>query len=188
VRRTHAPLSDRDSCMQLFLASIQATTPCKQSRSHIKPLISSTLWDTDCSPPLGKLLGGALCGFSLDFGQEMNRGLRGSHGSTALHEPAVASGILPDVEARFQPPGKDARLHGSQDGRRYGSWPQLAFILWRSSLSMNHWLGFHLDADRWSRHTQRARAHGMWTYKPRQGRKAAAVVRSASAVVPLATI
>jgi len=28
----------------------------------------------------------------------------------------------------------------------------------------------------------------MWTYKPRQGRKAAAVVRSASAVVTLATL
>jgi len=31
-----------------------------------------------------------------------------------------------------------------------------------------------------------ARAHGLWTYKPRQGRKAATVVRSASAVVTLA--
>ena len=31
-----------------------------------------------------------------------------------------------------------------------------------------------------------ARAHGMWTYEPRQGRKAATVVCSASAVVTLA--
>jgi hypothetical protein len=31
-----------------------------------------------------------------------------------------------------------------------------------------------------------ARAHGMWTYKPRQGRKAATVVCSTSAVVTLA--
>jgi hypothetical protein len=30
-----------------------------------------------------------------------------------------------------------------------------------------------------------ARAHGMWTYKPRQGRKAATVVCSTSAVVTL---
>ena len=32
-----------------------------------------------------------------------------------------------------------------------------------------------------------ARAHGLWTYKPRQGRKAATVVCSASAVVTLAS-
>ena len=32
-----------------------------------------------------------------------------------------------------------------------------------------------------------ARAHGMWTYEPRQGRKAATVVCSASAVVTLAS-
>jgi len=31
-----------------------------------------------------------------------------------------------------------------------------------------------------------ARAHGMWTYEPRQGRKAATAVCSASAVVTLA--
>ena len=31
-----------------------------------------------------------------------------------------------------------------------------------------------------------ARAHGMWTYEPRQGRNAATVVCSASAVVTLA--
>ena len=31
-----------------------------------------------------------------------------------------------------------------------------------------------------------ARAHGLWTYEPRQGRKAATVVCSASAVVTLA--
>ena len=31
-----------------------------------------------------------------------------------------------------------------------------------------------------------ARAHGLWTYKPRQGRKAATVVCSAFAVVTLA--
>jgi hypothetical protein len=31
-----------------------------------------------------------------------------------------------------------------------------------------------------------ARAHGMWTYEPRQGRKAATVVCSTSAVVTLA--
>ena len=33
-----------------------------------------------------------------------------------------------------------------------------------------------------------ARAHGMWTYEPRQGRKAATAVCSASAVVTLALI
>jgi len=33
-----------------------------------------------------------------------------------------------------------------------------------------------------------ARAHGMWTYKPRQGRKAATVVCSTSAVVTLAFV
>ena len=32
-----------------------------------------------------------------------------------------------------------------------------------------------------------ARAHGMWTYEPRQGRKAATVVCSTSAVVTLAS-
>ena len=31
-----------------------------------------------------------------------------------------------------------------------------------------------------------ARAHGLWTYEPRQGRKAATVVCSATAVVALA--
>jgi hypothetical protein len=36
------------------------------------------------------------------------------------------------------------------------------------------------------RHISGARAHGMWTYEPRQGRKAATVVCSASAVVTLA--
>gem|GEM_PF-6261907 len=35
-------------------------------------------------------------------------------------------------------------------------------------------------------HTNFARAHGMQTYEPRQGRKAATVVCSASAVVALA--
>jgi len=33
-----------------------------------------------------------------------------------------------------------------------------------------------------------ARAHGLWTYEPRQGRKAATVVCSASAVVTLASL
>jgi hypothetical protein len=33
-----------------------------------------------------------------------------------------------------------------------------------------------------------ARAHGMWTYEPRQGRKAATAVCSASAVVTLAPL
>ena len=33
-----------------------------------------------------------------------------------------------------------------------------------------------------------ARAHGLWTYEPRQGRKAATVVCSASAVVTLALL
>ena len=37
-----------------------------------------------------------------------------------------------------------------------------------------------------SRTVCRARAHGMWTYEPRQGRKAATVVCSVSAVVTLA--
>ena len=37
-----------------------------------------------------------------------------------------------------------------------------------------------------SRTVFRARAHGMWTYEPRQGRKAATAVCSASAVVTLA--
>jgi hypothetical protein len=36
------------------------------------------------------------------------------------------------------------------------------------------------------RHILGARAHGLWTYEPRQGRKAATVVCSASAVVTLA--
>jgi hypothetical protein len=35
-------------------------------------------------------------------------------------------------------------------------------------------------------HSLSARAHGMWTYEPRQGRKAATVVCSVSAVVTLA--
>jgi len=39
---------------------------------------------------------------------------------------------------------------------------------------------------RWPRFFS-ARAHGMWTYEPRQGRKAATVVCSASAVVTLAS-
>jgi hypothetical protein len=36
------------------------------------------------------------------------------------------------------------------------------------------------------RHILSARAHGLWTYEPRQGRKAATVVCSALAVVTLA--
>ena len=36
------------------------------------------------------------------------------------------------------------------------------------------------------RHILVARAHGLWTYEPRQGRKAATVVCSALAVVTLA--
>src|SRR5215467_2823277 len=36
------------------------------------------------------------------------------------------------------------------------------------------------------RHIDEARAHGLWTYEPRQGRKAATVVCSAFAVVTLA--
>ena len=43
-----------------------------------------------------------------------------------------------------------------------------------------------LEADRLLPHIVSARAHGMWTYKPRQGRKAATVVCSTSAVVTLA--
>jgi len=35
-------------------------------------------------------------------------------------------------------------------------------------------------------HIRPARAHGLWTYETRQGRKAATVVCSASAVVTLA--
>ena len=43
-----------------------------------------------------------------------------------------------------------------------------------------------LEPENGLRHISAARAHGMWTYEPRQGRKAATVVCSASAVVTLA--
>jgi len=43
-----------------------------------------------------------------------------------------------------------------------------------------------LEGARWVQHIQGVRAHGMWTYEPRQGRKAATVVCSTSAVVTLA--
>jgi len=43
-----------------------------------------------------------------------------------------------------------------------------------------------LEAVRRLPHIVSARAHGMWTYKLRQGRKAATVVCSTSAVVTLA--
>ena len=46
---------------------------------------------------------------------------------------------------------------------------------------------FVLERGWWLRHILAARAHGMWTYEPRQGRKAATVVCSASAVVTLAS-
>src|SRR5690349_6026737 len=46
--------------------------------------------------------------------------------------------------------------------------------------------GFHLKPSSESRTVCLARAHGMRTYEPRQGRKAATVVCSTSAVVTLA--
>ncbi len=46
--------------------------------------------------------------------------------------------------------------------------------------------GFLLDATMRVGLNRFARAHGMWTYEPRQGRKAATVVCSACAVVTLA--
>src|SRR5258705_9993785 len=46
-------------------------------------------------------------------------------------------------------------------------------------------LFFLKGAEGWGR-VMLARAHGLWTYEPRQGRKAATVVCSASAVVTLA--
>jgi len=42
-----------------------------------------------------------------------------------------------------------------------------------------------LDNELIVRQIQGVRAHGMWTYEPRQGRKAATVVCSVSAVVTL---
>jgi hypothetical protein len=42
-----------------------------------------------------------------------------------------------------------------------------------------------LDNRMFVRQIQGVRAHGMWTYEPRQGRKAATVVCSVSAVVTL---
>jgi hypothetical protein len=45
---------------------------------------------------------------------------------------------------------------------------------------------FVLEAALFLAHIPLARAHGMWTYEPRQGRKAATVVCSTSAVVTLA--
>jgi len=45
---------------------------------------------------------------------------------------------------------------------------------------------FRLAAIEMIRQSSSARAHGLWTYEPRQGRKAATVVCSASAVVTLA--
>jgi hypothetical protein len=45
---------------------------------------------------------------------------------------------------------------------------------------------FLLEAMVFLAHIPGARAHGMWTYEPRQGRKAATVVCSTSAVVTLA--
>jgi len=45
---------------------------------------------------------------------------------------------------------------------------------------------FPLNAPYFCRTLSRARAHGLWTYEPRQGRKAATVVCSAFAVVTLA--
>src|SRR5262245_21000298 len=44
----------------------------------------------------------------------------------------------------------------------------------------------HLKPSHYFRNDLPARAHGMWTYEPRQGRKAATVVCSVSAVVTLA--
>ena len=44
---------------------------------------------------------------------------------------------------------------------------------------------FLLDETAGLRQIYFARAHGMWTYEPRQGRKAATVVCSVSAVVTL---
>ena len=46
---------------------------------------------------------------------------------------------------------------------------------------------FSLKANRGCITFPPARAHGLWTYEPRQGRKAATVVCSTSAVVTLAT-
>ena len=45
---------------------------------------------------------------------------------------------------------------------------------------------FLLEGGAGGRLNTRARAHGMWTYEPRQGRKAATAVCSVSAVVTLA--
>ena len=45
---------------------------------------------------------------------------------------------------------------------------------------------FYLKASVGCRTFMTVRAHGMWTYEPRQGRKAATVVCSTSAVVTLA--
>ena len=45
---------------------------------------------------------------------------------------------------------------------------------------------FFLEAASAVGHIHPARAHGLWTYETRQGRKAATVVCSASAVVTLA--
>jgi hypothetical protein len=70
---------------------------------------------------------------------------------------------------------KTVRLHGEVIGRCRKKF-QPKFSRRETNLAALRTLGF----------ITRARAHGMWTYEPRQGRKAATVVCSASAVVTLA--
>ena len=55
-----------------------------------------------------------------------------------------------------------------------------------SKLAIGISTGFSLKPPPQCRTFPAARAHGMWTYEPRQGRKAATVVCSVSAVVTLA--
>src|ERR1051326_2120855 len=61
--------------------------------------------------------------------------------------------------------------------------PPLGLVPLQTDLSTS---AIPLDARAAVRHILPARAHGLWTYEPRQGRKAATVVCSATAVVALA--
>ena len=54
---------------------------------------------------------------------------------------------------------------------------------WRHDYSALDFAGLDKPQKVWQ--FQRVRAHGMWTYEPREGRKAATAVCSASAVVTL---
>ena len=68
-------------------------------------------------------------------------------------------------------------LSSLENGQKHGQISIGLYTPFELTLSLDKWEIFA--------HIGGVRAHGMWTYEPRQGRKAATVVCSVSAVVTL---